>query len=1243
MSLRVWEEEISAPRPFASPRMEQTGRGALRSFHKRTRLCLAFWTFLFCLVSTADAQDYLGAKRVSHSIWSLLDPADSAEAVSPFAAGVYRGQDGTAIDPPAMGEEIAQPGLSDQLFLPETDELTDEPVELSDSGDLDEAHEAYERELADQYDTARIGDSTLYIPVKNAKVSPIVISGQYGWKGVDDEYGEVYVLYGDCEITQDGGRASGPVGVVWIARRVDENGAPAVGSRVYVYLEKNADSSLQLNLNQVCTTAKTNGDAWLGEFNSLSDADLRIATPGESQLAPDKVYYRALNFLKEETGGAVVVASSPSNLVEAPAPVPSLNSIKPENAPSASAQVALSDGKSALGWTEFGEGEATTAVVPQTAERSVQTTKPLVKGDLAAQRIRLLDRYETPTQIKTAPNQADGKRTWSITNGFTLIAQGVDYKDVAVDESLELSADSAIVWTSGFDFQQLATSSVSKPADADFEIYLDGNVVFRQGNSVVYAKKMYYDLKNKVGIVENAEVVAEVPDMDGAFFRLGAAKIVQRDADTLYATDAWVSTSMMGRPKYRLQTDTLTALRSSKPLYDQMNGAPIIDSATGEQATLDKQFVIAENNFVTVGNLPVFYWPWMAMDIKDRALYLKHLKFGHDGVLGTQVLTGWDLYQLLQCKQRPAGTEWDLDLDYLSRRGFGHGMTFRYERDTLWNWNSRAVGLANFYGVHDSGKDNLGHGRRNVSFPHKYRYRGIWKHRQELNFDCSTLNSLNCSWFNDCSLRNGWTFTGQIGKSSDRNYIPEFFEDEWNSSSNPETSFELKRTDNNRSFGIEADIRTDSFYTDTNWLPKAKHFWIGQALGETPFVWSEHTELGFAQFKTTTTPYDAADRKLFRYLDWELTPDALSNEPDSPNALLYKKDSFIFSTRHEIDAPFQLGPVKTTPYALGEYGFWGAGAEKKNISRLYGRLGMRFNLPIWKVDSDVESQTWYLNGLAHKMNFIVDASYADANKDFDDLVLYDQIDDWQVQDFRRRYSVTTFSGLGIAGEDAIPVRFDERYYAIRQGLIAGNVTSPSTELVDDQRLIRLGWNNRWQTKRGPAGNRRVVDWITLNAGMNMYPKQSENFGKFLGLIDYDACWQIGDRFAVVSSGLYDVWGTGQKITRVGVQRKRPGLSSCYLGIDRLSGPIDSTYLNFGLTYRSSEKWGFGFSNSFDISEGYNIGQKLSISRIGESFVVTVGASRNESKDNWGVNLSVEPVFFFDKGKREEGMLGLGNM
>ena len=80
-----------------------------------------------------------------------------------------------------------------------------------------------------------------------------------------------------------------------------------------------------------------------------------------------------------------------------------------------------------------------------------------------------------------------------------------------------------------------------------------------------------------------------------------------------------------------------------------------------------------------------------------------------------------------------------------------------------------------------------------------------------------------------------------------------------------------------------------------------------------------------------------------------------------------------------------------------------------------------------------------------------------------------------------------------------------------------------------------------------------------------------------------------------------------------------------------------------MTYRTSERWGIGFSNSYDLSEGCNIGQKFTVSRIGESFVLSLGASRNESKDNWGVSLSIEPVFMFDKDKKEEGLLGLGNM
>ena len=1185
---------------------------------RAARVCFLVALFVLTLFSTANAQFPETRRFPKGSIWDFLDLGkDDAEIPSQEQDVLFRAQ---------SSDE------SNLLFS------SDWGVSEEDDAE-DSSARSYERALADSYGEEKVGSSTLYVPVRDASFSDIIVSSQYGWKGEPDEFGDVYVLYGDCRVECGGDRVSAPVAVVWLSQPVDEYGNKELGSKVYVYLEKDSTSTYQIDLARDGVLAKTNGNAWLGEFHSRSEVDLRIATPGESQIRPDEAYFRALCLLQDERARESVDANisrepQSQELPTAPSLIDTFDSTLSSESSGDLTQPTREVVGATPGWTNLGDGEKI-VVVPETTNAREMNFGSSQRDVANARRYRFVDRYETHHSIKQGDSYGDGKRSWIVSNGFTLIVQGVDIQNVAVGEALELSADSAVIWSRGLDIERLDETQAN---DLDFEIYLDGNVVFREGNSVVYAKKMYYDVKNRVGIIENAEMIAEAPGMEGAFFRIGANRIVQSSPDSFRAEDAWISTSLMGKPTYRLQSNSIVAERRSRPLYDATTGDVAIDPQTGRRLSEEQQYIIAENNFVTLGALPIFYWPWAAMDARDRSFYLKSFKLGHDSVLGSQVRTGWDLYQLLQIKERPSGTDWSLDLDYLSKRGLGHGSTFRYERDSLWNWNSRAVGLVNYYGINDKGSDNLGRDRRDVSFPHKYRYRGIWKHRQEFDFNCDTF-----SWLSDCPLSSGWTFTGQVGKSSDRNFIPQYFEDEWNSSSNPETRFELRRTVNNRSLGLNVAVRTDSFYTQTNWLPKLDHYLVGQSLCDSPFVWYEHTKIGFAQFKTTDSPYDAVDRANFRYLDWELLPSATSNAPGEIGETRLSGDSLVFTSRHEIDAPFQLGPVKTTPYALGEYGFWGHGTEGTNISRLYGRLGVRFNLPVWKVDSDVENKVWYVNGIAHKMNFVVDASYSDANKDYQRLILYDQIDDWQVQDYRRRYSASTFSGLGPAGLDAIPVRFDERYYAIRQGVLAGNVTSPSSELADDLQLVRLGWNNRWQTKRGPNGYQRVVDWITFDAGISFYPKKSENFGKVPGMIDYEARWQVGDRFAVLSSGLYDVWGTGQKITRIGVQRQRPSLSSCYLGIDRLYGPIDSTYLNFGLTYRTSEKWGLGFSNSYDLSEGYNIGQKLSISRIGESFVVTLGASRNESKNTWGVNLSVEPVFLFDKGKREEGLLGLGNM
>ena len=75
---------------------------------------------------------------------------------------------------------------------------------------------------------------------------------------------------------------------------------------------------------------------------------------------------------------------------------------------------------------------------------------------------------------------------------------------------------------------------------------------------------------------------------------------------------------------------------------------------------------------------------------------------------------------------------------------------------------------------------------------------------------------------------------------------------------------------------------------------------------------------------------------------------------------------------------------------------------------------------------------------------------------------------------------------GHAVADGDPTQFDERLYALRSGL-QDWVTSPSTEIAGDLTALRLGVDQRWQTKRGPPDDRHIIDWITLDTDVTIFP------------------------------------------------------------------------------------------------------------------------------------------------------------
>ncbi|MGW8257401.1 MAG: hypothetical protein ACWGMZ_07955, partial [Thermoguttaceae bacterium] len=817
---------------------------------------------------------------------------------------------------------------------------------------------------------------------------------------------------------------------------------------------------------------------------------------------------------------------------------------------------------------------------PAQSPEAIATPTP--QAALKGRRIRVFPRGDVPVQVYWYPDPRGGNLYIGVIDaGVNLLVDGVDGMN-----SIDVSTDRLVIWTvspkepdlSGHDFMDERTP---------LEIYMEGNIEFRQGERRIFADRMYYNVTNHTGTIINAELQTPVEDYEG-LLRLHADVLQATGRDSYYAKNSFVTSSRMGIPGYRLQAGDLYFEDIQSPRFDPITGMPMTDMYTGQPAVEHQRLASASNDLIFLGPVPVFYWPYISTDLDDSTYYIRRARAKYDHVFGTQILTNWNGYELLGLQNAPKGTDLDIGLDYMSLRGFGHGASFTYNRPDVFGFPGQTGGLFDYWGIRDIGHDNLGMDRPNLIPEKDYRFRLFWQHRQMLPAD--------------------FQLSAEAGWISDRNFLESFYEREWDELKDQSTGLELKRTRENRSLSISADVRLNNFFTETEWLPRGDHFWLGQPVLNDTLTWYEHSSAGFARFKPANRPSNPLDQP-FMYLPWET-----ATPPNAP--MLYGER---FATRQEIDWPFQMGVVKIVPYALGELAHWGQDLNGNDLNRGYWQGGVRASLPIWSVDPGIQSELFNVNGLAHKVVFESEFAFADSNQDLSLLPLYDQLDDDSVETERHRFISYTFGG-------AIPPQFDERYYAVRTGM-GGWVTAQSTEVVDDLMVLRLGARQRWQTKRGGPGREHIIDWITLDTNLSMFPDPNrDNFGQVPGLIDYDFRWHVGDRLSLLSDGIFDVFDQGQKTFSVGGFLTRPPRGSLYFGYRQVEGPVDSRVLTGSYTYWMTPKWISTFGTSFDLGQEGNIGQSFSITRIGESFLVNLGFRIDPARNDVGVNFSIEPRF-----------------
>jgi len=173
--------------------------------------------------------------------------------------------------------------------------------------------------------------------------------------------------------------------------------------------------------------------------------------------------------------------------------------------------------------------------------------------------------------------------------------------------------------------------------------------------------------------------------------------------------------------------------------------------------------------------------------------------------------------------------------------------------------------------------------------------------------------------------------------------------------------------------------------------------------------------------------------------------------------------------------------------------------------------------------------------------------------------------------------------------------------------------------------MRLGLHQRWQTKRGLPGQRRIIDWVVFDTNLTVFPDETrDNFGKVVGLWDYDFRWHVGDRLTLVSDGIFDFFHDGQQVVTIGGFLSRPPRGNLYLGLRLLEGPIRSHILAASYSYWMSPKWVSTFGTTIDFATQGNIGQNFTVTRVGESLLVSFGVNVDEARKNVGIGFAIEP-------------------
>lgn len=812
------------------------------------------------------------------------------------------------------------------------------------------------------------------------------------------------------------------------------------------------------------------------------------------------------------------------------------------------------------------------------AWRSVSMQNPT-----GMRRIRVSPRsFGSPYNISSQPStdSMPPEQITLITGGVNILVEGVGLENGLDFGVVDLSADRVVVFNEDFN-----TDKLQRP-EQKYQVYLEGNIVIRQRdnlrqlNNVIRATRAFYDASDNRALILDAELETYVSQIDSRI-RLRAEQIRQNSMKSYHAQNAWVTTSQYGVPGYRVQASDIFIENRETGLFANKS-PPRVDPQSGGLIPEDHYWITALNSQFLVDQFPLFTAPQISLPAEDitASIPIQGGGIGIDRVFGTQIRTTWDPFSLFGLtKPENPRINLGIEADYLSYRGPATGLKGSYQGTD--EYGNLYTGTVFGYYINDGGLDNLGLDRRALVPPNPNRGIFQWEHRQ-------AFESI------------GTTLFGEIGYVSDRNFREQYRESEFDKGKDLDTKLQInQRLSDNSAATVLVRPQLNDFENNTQWLPRGDLYFLGEPLLGNLLNYTSHSSAGYAITNLAAAPTDP-------------------NDVATPLPWMINGQGLVAQSRHEIELPFNLGALRLAPFVMGEAAFWGDSFSGQSVNRLYGRAGLRASISFQRVMPFVQSDIFNLNGLAHKSLVAAEYGMAGSNQSLSNIPQWNEFDDNAQERFRMRFVTNTFGGT-------LPPQFDPRFYAVRQG--AGtSVTAPYNELVDNQQVLRLNWNQRLQTKVGPPDQQRIKDWMTLDLGASIFPDADrDNFGQTLGLVSSRYAWHVGDRTSIVASSLYDFFPEGQQLWSLGVISQRSLRGSVYFGVRQVKGgTLDSQIATATYSYVLSPKWVSSATTAYDLGEGQSRGQGFTITRVGEWLLFHLGANYDVSKNNLGIGFAIEP-------------------